>query len=218
MLPISSSLQRSSTIANPDALRQLPHRRRKIDVLVIHDESKNAPAHAAAEAVKRLPLRLDRERWRLFLMKRTERLEIRAGALQRKIRSDHFHDVIRARDLLDCLGRDRHFFFVLGSGRGKLSRERPLPILKQSCSSWRCQIHSLAGESLVSDLSVVQRPASRICSRQTNRRDRRTANSFTKATSSSFRCRARSRRRFSFSATRNQDGGNRARPARSFSK
>ena len=70
---------------NPRARRQFLHRRRKIEVLVIHHEAENAPARAAAEAMKRLPLRTDRERRRLLLVKRAERLEIRARALQRKI-------------------------------------------------------------------------------------------------------------------------------------
>ena len=72
-------------------------------MLVIHHESKNAPARAAAEAVKSLPLRTDGKRRRFFLMKRAERLEGRAGALERKIRADHFDDVIRRRDLFDIL-------------------------------------------------------------------------------------------------------------------
>ena len=88
---------------NSRARRQFAHRGRKIDVLVIHHEAENASADAAAETVKRLPRRTDRERRRFFLMKRAERLEICARALERKVRADHLHDVVGGRDLLDCL-------------------------------------------------------------------------------------------------------------------
>src|SRR5439155_1212003 len=54
----------------------------------------------------------DRERGRLFLMKGTKRLKTCACSLQRKISSDHFHDVVRGCDLLDCFRRDRHFSLV----------------------------------------------------------------------------------------------------------
>ncbi len=40
-------------------------------------------------------------------MKRAKRLEIRSGAFQREIRTDHFDDVIRSSDLFDCFRRDR---------------------------------------------------------------------------------------------------------------
>jgi len=82
---------------------QLPHRRWKIDVLVIHNKAKHSPADATAEAVKRLPLRADMKGRGLFLMERTERLEISAGALERKIRTNHLNDIIRCGDLFDCL-------------------------------------------------------------------------------------------------------------------
>ena len=72
-------------------------------MLVIHHKTENTPPDPAAEAVKRLPLRADREGGRFFLMKRAERLEVRAGAFERKIRADHFDDVIRRRDLFDIL-------------------------------------------------------------------------------------------------------------------
>jgi len=35
-------------------------------------------------------------------MKRAERLEISSRALERKIRTNHFDDVVRSSDLLDC--------------------------------------------------------------------------------------------------------------------
>ena len=80
--------------------RQFSHRRRKIGVLVFHHEPKNASADPAAKTMKRLALRIDVKRRRLFLMERTERLEIYAGTFQRKIRADHLDDVVRPRDLL----------------------------------------------------------------------------------------------------------------------
>jgi len=83
--------------------REFMNRRRKIEMLVIHHETEDAPADAAAEAVKRLSLRTHRERRGLLLMKRTKRLESGAGAPEWKIRSDHFDDVIRRRDLFDIL-------------------------------------------------------------------------------------------------------------------
>ena len=72
-------------------------------MLVFHYETKNAPANAAAEAVERLPLGTDMERRRLFLMKWAKRLEIRAGAFERKIRTNHLDDVVGRSDLFDCL-------------------------------------------------------------------------------------------------------------------
>ena len=56
--------------------------------------------------MERLPARAHHEGRRFFLMKRAERLEIRPRALQREIRADHFDDVVRGGDLLDCLRRD----------------------------------------------------------------------------------------------------------------
>jgi hypothetical protein len=72
-------------------------------MLVVHDKTENTPPGPAAEAVKRLSLRADREGGRFFLMKGAERFEVRSGAFERKIRSDHFNDVIRRRDLFDIL-------------------------------------------------------------------------------------------------------------------
>src|SRR5450432_3908532 len=88
---------------NSRTCRQLPHRGRKIEMLVIHNKAKNTPAHTAAEAVKRLPLGAHREGRCFFLMKGAERLEGGAGAFEWKIRADHFDDVIRRRDLFDIL-------------------------------------------------------------------------------------------------------------------
>ena len=42
---------------NANARGQLSHGGWKIDVLIFHDETKNAPAYAASETMKRLPLR-----------------------------------------------------------------------------------------------------------------------------------------------------------------
>src|SRR5581483_9157845 len=86
---------------NADPCGEFVHGRRKIDMLVIHDEAENTSAHAAAEAVKCLPLRIHMKRRRFFLMKWTERLETRSRALERKIRADDLDDVIGGGDLLD---------------------------------------------------------------------------------------------------------------------
>ena len=75
-------------------------------MLVIHDEPEDAPACTAAKTMERLPPRAHHERRRFFLMKRAERLEIRSRALQWKIRTDYFDDVVRGGDLFDCLRRD----------------------------------------------------------------------------------------------------------------
>src|SRR6266567_9155265 len=80
-----------------DPRRQLVHRYGKIDMLVIHHEAENAAPRATAKTVKGLALRTDREGRRFFLMKWTERLKTCARPFQRKIRSDHFHDVVRGR-------------------------------------------------------------------------------------------------------------------------
>src|SRR5207248_6417451 len=73
-----------------------------------------AAARATAKTVKGLALRTNCEGRRFFLMKWTERLKTCTRPLQRKIGSDHFHDVVRGRDLLDCFRRDRHFSLVPG--------------------------------------------------------------------------------------------------------
>ena len=52
--------------------------------------------------MKRLALRTNVKRWGLFLVERAQRLEIRAGAPQRKIRANHLDDIVRRGDLLDC--------------------------------------------------------------------------------------------------------------------
>jgi hypothetical protein len=88
---------------NADTGRQFSDRRWKIEMLVVHHKTENTSPDPAAEAVKRLPLRADREGGRLFPMKGAERFEVRSGAFEWKIRSDHFDDVIRRRDLFDIL-------------------------------------------------------------------------------------------------------------------
>ena len=88
---------------NAGARPQFAHRGRKIDVLILHDEAKYASARAAAETMKGLPLRADMERRRFFLMKRAECPEIRPGAFEREIRTDHVDDVVGGRHLLDGL-------------------------------------------------------------------------------------------------------------------
>src|SRR5581483_9393305 len=91
---------------NSHSCRELAHGGRKIDVLVLHHETEGTPPDPAAEAVKCLSLRVDMKGRRLFLVKRAKRLEIRSRSLQRKIGSDHLHDIIGGSDLLDCLRRN----------------------------------------------------------------------------------------------------------------
>ena len=61
------------------AFRQPAHGVHEADVFVIFDEGKNVAAFVAAEAMKDLLVRIDVEAGRFFLVKRTERGEIRAG-------------------------------------------------------------------------------------------------------------------------------------------
>ena len=76
-------------------------------MLVIHHEPEDAPARAAAEAVKGLPARAHYEGRSFFLMKRAERPEIRSRSFQWEIRTDHFDDIVRGSNLLDRFRRDR---------------------------------------------------------------------------------------------------------------
>jgi hypothetical protein len=71
-------------------------------MLVIHHEPENRAAYTAPETVKGLALRTNVKRWCFLLMKRTERLEIRSGATEWKIRANHLYNVIGGGDLLDC--------------------------------------------------------------------------------------------------------------------
>ena len=71
----------------------------------------DASASATAETMKRLALRTDVKRRRLFLMERAERFEICAGPFQWKIGADDFDDVIRGRDLLNGFRWDHVVLF-----------------------------------------------------------------------------------------------------------
>jgi hypothetical protein len=75
-------------------------------MFILHDEPENASANATAKTVKRLALGTDMKGRRFFLMKWTERFEIRARALQREVSADDFNDIVGRRNLLDCLRRD----------------------------------------------------------------------------------------------------------------
>src|SRR4029450_10475758 len=92
---------------NSSARRELPHSRRKIGMLVVHDEPENAPARATTKAMKGLAARADYERRSFLLMKWAERFEIYPGAFERKIRADYFYDIVRGSNLLDRFRRDR---------------------------------------------------------------------------------------------------------------
>src|SRR5262249_48620881 len=79
---------------NSSAGCELPHSRWKISMLVVHHEPENAPAHSTAKAMKGLAARADHERRRFLLMKWAKRFEIYPGAFERKIRADHFNDIV----------------------------------------------------------------------------------------------------------------------------
>jgi hypothetical protein len=66
--------------------------------------------------MKRLPRRVDVERRRLLLMKRAERAIVGARALEWKVRAYHLDNVIRRRDLFDCVGWDRAHDFAREEG------------------------------------------------------------------------------------------------------
>ena len=76
-------------------------------MLIIHHEAENASPNAAAETVKRLPLRVYVERWGLFLVKGTERLKVHPSAPEREIPANHLDNVIGGCDLLDGFGGNR---------------------------------------------------------------------------------------------------------------
>ena len=94
---------------NSCALGEPAHRGGKIQVLVVHDETKNRPACTAAEAMIRLALRVDVKGGRLFAMKRTQSPPASPGALKWKIGANDLDNVIRLGDALDgFLGDARH--------------------------------------------------------------------------------------------------------------
>ena len=80
--------------------------RRKIDVLVIHHKPENRASDTAPETMKRLSLWAYVKGWRLFLMKWTERFEIRSRAFQWKVGANHLNDVVGGGNLLDGLRRN----------------------------------------------------------------------------------------------------------------
>ena len=123
---------------NSRSRRQFVHRLREINMFVIHDKPENAPAHPAAKTMECLSLRTDRKRWRLFLVKWTKGLEARTGTLERKISTDHFHDVVRGCDLFDCFRRNCHLFTRSDLvAMANLARERSLPKLwKNRARNW----------------------------------------------------------------------------------
>ena len=87
------------------ALGQPAHGVHEADVLVFLDEGEHVAALVAAEAVENLLVRIDVEARRLFLVKRAERGEVRAGLFQRQIRADDIHDVAGGADAFEGCGR-----------------------------------------------------------------------------------------------------------------
>src|SRR5438477_12588877 len=86
---------------DPNPRRQLVHRHRKIDMLVIHHEAKNAASCPTPKTVKSPAYPTDSDGRRFITMQRTNRLKAGARSLARKISSDHFQDAVRWCELLD---------------------------------------------------------------------------------------------------------------------
>src|SRR5260363_282759 len=63
----------------PDGLRQLVHRFDKAQSAMLHQKANRAAVRAATEAVVKLLTGADRERWRFFVMKRTQADKVRAA-------------------------------------------------------------------------------------------------------------------------------------------
>ena len=89
---------------DPVAVRQRLHRVGEREPLLLLDELDHVAPHPAAEAVVELLRRVDRERGRTLVVKRTEAGEPGAGAAQVGVRGDHLDDV---RGLLHPLHRSR---------------------------------------------------------------------------------------------------------------
>ena len=132
---------------NSRTRRKLSHGRWEIDVLVIHNETENAPAHATAEAVKSLPARTYRKGGRFLLVKWTERFEIGSGPFQREIRAYHLDNVVGSGDLLDVLCRNHahiafHFSLVCSRARCKTNGE--MKIIRFGLVLFLCAVAAMA--------------------------------------------------------------------------
>src|SRR5438874_9238740 len=108
MLPVILAPARSAFFHDRNAYSgcEFANSGRKIDVFIIHHETEDRAPHTAPETMKCLALRTNVKRWCFLLVKRAERLEVRSRTFDRKIGSDHLHDIIGGGDLFDCLRRN----------------------------------------------------------------------------------------------------------------
>jgi hypothetical protein len=94
-------LARFARYLEPEALRQLLHRLRKRQLVVLDQEAERAAVGAAAEAMEELLVRADPERGRLFVVERAASLELAPGFLQRHAFADQLDDIGAADQLVD---------------------------------------------------------------------------------------------------------------------
>ncbi len=111
---------------NPRTLGEAAHRADKVEMLVVHDETKNRPARTAAEAVIGLPLRVDVEGRAFLAMKWTERPPACARAFEREIRTDDLDDVVGFGDALDGFFGNAGHAAKLPCGSNRCEGEKPL--------------------------------------------------------------------------------------------
>ena len=86
----------------------------KCHVLMPHEKTEHIATGPTPETVEHLFFRLDHERGRFFLMKRTTGLEMPAGALEGNVLRDDLDDIVGGTDLLDDMifeARPRVFLF-----------------------------------------------------------------------------------------------------------
>ena len=93
---------------NTRPLGQEPHGLGELETVVTAEELEGVATGVAAEAVKEVQLRVDREGGRLFLVKRAEALPALAGALERNDRPHEVHEIDACADLVEDLGGHSH--------------------------------------------------------------------------------------------------------------
>ncbi len=105
-------------------LGQEPHGLGELETVVTAEELEGVASGVAAEAVKEVQLRVDREGGRLFLVKRAEALPALAGALERNDRPHEVHEIDARADLVEDLGGHSHRL-ALRAGRGAAASGEP---------------------------------------------------------------------------------------------
>jgi hypothetical protein len=86
---------------NSGALGKPSNRRRKVHVLIIHDESENGATRAATETMIGLTLWIDMKGRCFLAMEWAKRPPACPSALERKVGANHFNNVIGFGDALD---------------------------------------------------------------------------------------------------------------------